>query len=36
VAAVESGEIPEERIRAAVERVLEVKKEYELHPGSNE
>ncbi|WP_119068794.1 glycoside hydrolase family 3 N-terminal domain-containing protein [Rubrobacter indicoceani] len=31
VAAVESGEIPEERIRASAERILSVKKEYSLY-----
>ncbi|MDP8950561.1 MAG: glycoside hydrolase, partial [Actinomycetota bacterium] len=30
VAAVESGEIPQERVRASVERVLKVKKDYSL------
>lgn len=34
VEAVESGEIPEERIRASVERILEVKERYGLYEGS--
>ncbi len=34
VEAVESGEIPEERIRASVERILEVKERYSLYEAS--
>jgi beta-N-acetylhexosaminidase len=34
VAAVESGEIPEEEVRASVRRLLEVKKNYRFAPGA--